>query len=167
MLRTALEIEDGPVLLRWPKGAAPQVEPHDVGTGLSARRLRTGDGTVAILALGRMTAAARSAIALLSEQDVDATVWDVRVAKPLDPAMLRDAARHRLVVTVEDGVARGGVGDAIASELASRDPAPRTVVLGTPDEYIPCGDPNELLAELGLDAAGIAARTVKAVRDLD
>jgi 1-deoxy-D-xylulose-5-phosphate synthase len=82
--------------------------------------------------------------------------------------MLRDAAAHRLVVTVEDGVAVGGVGDAIALDLASRrDPAPRTVVVGTPDEYIPHGDPDELLADLGLDAVGIAARTVKAVRDLD
>jgi 1-deoxy-D-xylulose-5-phosphate synthase len=168
MFRSALEIEHGPVLIRWPKGAAPQVDPADVGTGLSARKLRTGDGTVAILALGRMTTAARSAASLLQDQDIDATVWDVRVAKPLDPAMLRDAAAHRLVVTVEDGVAVGGVGDAIALDLASRrDPAPRTVVLGTPDEYIPHGDPDELLADLGLDAVGIAARTVKAVRDLD
>jgi 1-deoxy-D-xylulose-5-phosphate synthase len=167
MFRTALELESGPALLRWPKGAAPQVDPDDVGTGLSARKLRTGDGTVAILALGRMTTAARSAASLLIEQDIDATVWDIRVAKPLDPVMLRDAAVHRLVVTVEDGVAQGGVGDAIALDLASRrDPAPRTVVLGTPDEYIPHGDPDELLADLGLDAVGIAARTVKAVRDL-
>ncbi len=88
------------------------------------------------------------------------TVWDARVVKPLDPAMLADAARHRYVVTVEDGLRDGGVGMAVAdqvAELAIGHPEPRVRVLGVPAAYIPHGKPDAILAELGLDAAGIIA----------
>src|SRR5438034_3712967 len=54
--------------------------------------------------------AAESAADALAEQGFTATVWDVRVATPLDPRMITDARAHRVVVTVEDGVAEGGVG---------------------------------------------------------
>ena len=93
------------------------------------------------------------------------TVWDARVVKPLDPAMLADAAGHPVVVTVEDGLRDGGVGSAIADELRRRSDGggPEVAVLGVPDRYIPHGKPDEILAELGLDAAGIAA-TVRALR---
>jgi 1-deoxy-D-xylulose-5-phosphate synthase len=87
------------------------------------------------------------------------------VCKPLDAEMLLDAARHSLIVTVEDGIRTGGVGSAIAlgvGELSEDHVAPPVVVLGVPSEYIPHGKPDQILAELGLDAAGIAAAVVKA-----
>ena len=99
---------------------------------------------------------------MLAAEGVAATVWDVRVVKPLDPEMLADAARHRLVVTVEDGFREGGVGAAVAARLAERTPAPTPPpvrVLGVPVQYIPHGKPDAILADLGLDAAGIAAST--------
>ena len=166
MLRAALAHDAGPVAIRWPKGPAPQVAAEDVGSGFSARRIQQGDGTVAILALGRLVPAARHAAQTLAEQGIAATVWDMRAAKPLDPAMLRDAGRHQVVVTVEDGVRVGGVGQVVADVLAGRQERPRVVTVGTPDEYLPHGDPLELLADLGLDGAGIAAVAVKTVRDL-
>jgi 1-deoxy-D-xylulose-5-phosphate synthase len=109
---------------------------------------------------------AESAVGLLAEQGVSATVWDARVVKPLDVDMLADAARHRLVVTVEDGIVVGGIGmqmvEGIAGLSASRQ-APPSVVLGTPSQYIPHGKPDRILADLGLDAAGIAAAALKAL----
>ena len=96
------------------------------------------------------------------------TIWDVR-AVPLDERMLAAAARFPLVVTVEDGIAEGGIGSLITSVLGATtdDRGPRVVVLGTPLAYLPHGEVADLLAQLGLDGAGIAAAAVKALRDLE
>jgi 1-deoxy-D-xylulose-5-phosphate synthase len=162
MLAEALTIDSGPVALRWPKTAARHVAPGDVGSGRGARKVRDG-GDVAILAVGKMVDAAEDAAALLDARGVRATVWDVRVC-PLDRRLLADARRHRLVVTVEDGIAEGGIGAAIVSALA-RDadgaPTPPAITLGTPVAYLPHGKPADLLANLGLDGPGIAATVLK------
>ncbi|MDQ4097366.1 MAG: 1-deoxy-D-xylulose-5-phosphate synthase [Actinomycetota bacterium] len=165
MLDHALTIHGGPVAIRYPKGSARQVPPDQVGSGLAARKVQEGDD-ICILAVGRLVEAAEEAARLLSGQGLATTVWDVRVVKPLDPAMLADAAAHSLVVTVEDGVRQGGAGSAIADALASDpgDPGPVPVlVLGAPDEYIAQGNPAVILAQLGLDGPGIAASVVAAL----
>jgi 1-deoxy-D-xylulose-5-phosphate synthase len=159
MFDDALALTDGPSAIRWPKTPARSVPPDQVGSGLSARCARRGTGSVAILAVGKMVEAAEEAAAVLAGEGVDATVWDVRVCKPLDPAMIADAARHELVVTAEDGIIAGGVGSQIVEAVAAVRPgrdAPRSLVLATPVGYIPHGKPDTILAELGLDAAGIA-----------
>ena len=84
---------------------------------------------------------------------------------PLCDEMLADAARHEMVVTVEDGLRTGGAGAAIRDALmesadAAGRTAPRVRVLGVPLEYLPHGKADAILADLGLDATGIAA-TVK------
>jgi 1-deoxy-D-xylulose-5-phosphate synthase len=97
---------------------------------------------------------------------VSAGVWDVRVAKPLDPVMLADAATYPLVVTAEDGVRVGGVGSHIADSLAGLDEgrhAPPVLMLGTPAEFIPQGKPAQIHIDLGLDGPGIAASVAKAL----
>ena len=165
MLREALRITSGPVALRWPKTPAP--EGDGVGTGTRARRVLEGRD-VCILAVGKMVEAAREAAEILAGDAIRPTVWDVR-SVPLDERMLTAAARSSLVVTVEDGIAEGGVGSLITSALARRreDRGPRVVVLGTPLAYLPHGKVPDLLAQLGLDGAGIAAAAVKALRDLE
>jgi 1-deoxy-D-xylulose-5-phosphate synthase len=157
MLHDALELCTGPATIRWSKTAAPSVPDDEVGAGLSARRVRKG-GDVCILAVGKMLAAAREAAETLAADGIDATVWDVRVV-PLDPAMLADASSHPAVLTAEDGIREGGVGSMIADAL----PGP-VRVLGTPKQYIPHGKPDRILAELGLDAAGLDAE-VRALLD--
>ena len=166
MLGEALSITNGPSSLRWPKTEARHVPPHQVGRGLEARRVLEGDGEVAILAVGKMVAAAEEAAAILAEQGTVATVWDVRVVKPLDRVMLADAAGHRLVVTVEDGIKVGGIGSQIAegiAELTEQRRCPPVLVLGVPTEFLAHGKPDRILAELGLDGAGISAATAKAL----
>jgi len=159
MFHDAMELTSGPVAIRWPKTMARQVGPDEVGHGLHARKVRTGDD-VCIIAVGKLLEAAEQAADALQRDGVSATVWDPRVVKPLDPDMLADAARHRFVITAEDGLREGGVGAIIADQLAeltaSAEVAPRVKVLGTPVAYIPHGKPDAILAELGLDAAGIA-----------
>jgi 1-deoxy-D-xylulose-5-phosphate synthase len=152
--------------VRFPRTSARVVEPHHVGSGLSARLAVKGSDTreVCFLAVGKMLEACEIAAASLG-----ASVWDVRCIKPLDEAMLREAAAHRLVVTVEDGIRVGGVGMQIQDAMAALSPgrvAPPTLILGLPSEFLPHGNPDELLASLGLDAAGILASTEQALARL-
>ncbi|MGI8661586.1 MAG: 1-deoxy-D-xylulose-5-phosphate synthase [Acidimicrobiales bacterium] len=162
MLRDALAITDGPVAIRWSKTAPRSVPEDEVGHGLEARRLREGRD-LCILAVGSLVGPALAAAETLeADGAVSVTVWDVRCVKPLDARMVADAARHPLVLTAEDGVREGGAGSSIADAIATlslgegRVPPP-VRVLGTPVAFIPHGKPDEILAGLGLDAAGIAA----------
>ena len=159
MLHDALDITDGPVSIRWAKTAARQEPPELVGRGLQARRLR--DGTeLCIISVGKMLDAAEAAADRLIADGLSVSLWDARVAKPLDPLMMADAARHPCVLTIEDGVREGGVGSAIADQLAEftlGEHEPRVRVLGTPIAYLPHGKPDAILAELGLDRDGVYA----------
>ena len=162
MLHDSITLADeGPVCIRWPRGAAVHVGEHEVGTGLLARRERIGDGSVCILAVGRMLTDARKAADELAESGVRATVWDVRSCAPLDDRMIADAARHSVVVTCEDGIRDGGIGMAIADRVTSVDPSTVVRVLGIPSQFIPQAPAEAILARIGLDPSGIAA----AVRD--
>ncbi|MGH9125748.1 MAG: 1-deoxy-D-xylulose-5-phosphate synthase [Acidimicrobiales bacterium] len=161
MLRSALDLE-GPAALRYPKGAARQVPADQVGTGLHGRRIATGDGGVCLLAVGNMVEAAEDAAELLAADGRRPTVWDVRVVRPVDPDLVADASGHRLVVTIEDGVAEGGAGSHLAQAIATHChhaalAAPTVINLGTPAAYLPHGRPADIRALLGLDGAGIAA----------
>ena len=149
--------DDGPIAIRYPRGSARQVPDVEVGAGLLARTARRGDGSVAVLAVGRMLEFALKAAELLAADGIDATVWDVRSCAPLDPAMIADAAAHRGVVTVEDGIRDGGIGMQIADRIGAIDPAVPVDVRGIPTQFVPHGDPKQILAKFGLDAAGIDA----------
>ena len=159
MLHDALDITDGPVAIRWAKTAARQSPPDEVGHGLNARRTRVGT-QLCIISVGKMLDAAELAAEQLEAQGISVTVWDARVVKPLDPAMIDDAARHPFVMTLEDGLREGGVGMSVADLVSERTigvAEPRVRVLGIPSQYIAHGKPDAILADLGLDAAGITA----------
>jgi 1-deoxy-D-xylulose-5-phosphate synthase len=167
MLRTALSLS-GPSTIRFPKTAPRHVAPDDVGEGLSARRLRGGDGSVCLLGVGKMVGRCLAAADELASEGVEATVWDARVISPPDVAMLADAARHQLVVTAEDGVRFGGAGafliDAMSAQVESEGLSmPAIRVLGIPRQFLAQGKADDILASLGLDGAGIAesVRSVK------
>ncbi|MCC5947495.1 MAG: 1-deoxy-D-xylulose-5-phosphate synthase [Nitriliruptoraceae bacterium] len=172
MLDTAATLE-GPVSLRFPKGHVITAEDLGVAvgdeqvTGLAARQLRRGDD-VCVLAVGDRALAAVAAGEQLAEAGIEASVYDVRSVRPADPEMLAAAARSPLVVTVENGVVGGGAGAELADRIIERTGvrhAPPILRLGVPATYLPHGKPDHILAELGLDAAGIAAATRKALTD--
>jgi 1-deoxy-D-xylulose-5-phosphate synthase len=156
MMTDAMDLTDGPVAIRWAKTAAPSVDHDQVGSGLAARLVREGDGRVCLLGFGKMLAACEAAAALLADEGIEATVWDPRAVTPLDPAMLDDAGRHDVVVSVEDGLRIGGAGAGVRDALGEVDADCRLRVLGVPVAYIPHGNPDRILAELGLDGAGVA-----------
>ncbi len=140
----------------------------EVGAGLAGRLVRRGTD-VCLLAVGKLVADAEAAADALEADGISATVWDVRCVKPLDEAMLADAAEHRAVVTVEDGLRDGGAGSAMADAIgrsartAGR-VGPPVTVLGVPSQYLAQGKPDAILAELGLDADGIAEAARRLVR---
>ncbi len=159
MFADAYEITTGPVCIRWSKTPAPSVPDEEVGHGLNARRIREGSD-VCIIGVGKMATAAQEAAELLAADGISATVWDPRAAKPLDPVMLADAGNHDLVVTVEDGLADGGIGTDVSlalAEQAADGRGPHVRVLGVPTRYIPHGKAAAILADLGLDGPGVAA----------
>ena len=160
MLRAALALP-GPASIRYPKGVARHIDPDTAGHGLEAKRLRTGDGSVCLLGVGKLVGACLDAASELAAEGIEVTVWDTRVVSPPDGAMLADAARHALVITAEDGVRHGGAGafllDAMDAQVdAAGVVAPATRRLGVPRQYIAQGRPDDILSSLGLDGAGIA-----------
>ncbi|MEX0592460.1 MAG: 1-deoxy-D-xylulose-5-phosphate synthase [Nitriliruptoraceae bacterium] len=171
LLEQALDLE-GPVLLRFPKGGVTTATDLGIETapglrGLAARKLVDGDDVV-IAAIGDRVGPALDAAAFLAEEGVAAQVWDVRSIRPVDPKMLDAAAAVPLVVTVENGVIGGGAGAYLADRLVDRVgvlQAPAVLRLGVPDTYLPHGNADGILAELGLDAAGIAAAILKVLGD--
>ena len=158
MLYTALTL-DGPATVRYPRGSGPGAEIRREMAALPVGRgeVRREGKRVAILAFGSMVAPA-----LEAGETLNATVANMRFVKPLDRALaFRLATTHDLVVTVEEGVAAGGAGSAVLEALAADNVAVPVLVLGLPDAFVEHGDPQQLLAQCGLDAAGI----VRAVRE--
>ena len=82
------------------------------------------------------------------------------MAKPLDPVMIGDAVRHDLVVTAEDGLRQGGIGQSIREQVSASKATP-VVVMGIPTVHIPHGKVDEILSDYGLDATGIASTVQK------
>ena len=156
MLHEALTITSGPVAIRWPKSEACPT--RQIGSGLRARKVRAGS-RVCLGGGGKLVGACEQAAHILAERGIDATVWDARVASPLDPAMIDDAADHELVVSAEDGIVEGGVGTLVNAAIRRSGPpgaGPVIVNCGVPTAYLPHGEASDILAYLGLDAAGIS-----------
>lgn len=165
MFDDALKIEGGPVVIRWPKTAARQVSAEDVGSGLEAREvLKSSEKKICILAVGKLVEASEEAAQLLIQNKINASVWDVRCIKPLDPKMIKAASEHNLVITVEDGLSIGGAGTGIKEAIAELDTKTKVCVMGIPDSYIPHGNADKILESIGLDGKGIAAQALKKLK---
>jgi 1-deoxy-D-xylulose-5-phosphate synthase len=167
MLESALSMSS-PTALRYPK-TLPKPFDGRVGTGLEARLVARGDGSLCVLAVGKMAPAAFSALELLGEDARHVTLYDVRVLPP-DARMIDDALNHERIVTVEDGTRHGGAGTLMVSAVRSRAtelerPFPTTRILGVPRAYLEHHHPDELLAELGLDPPGLASAFTRLLAD--
>ena len=157
MLEFALK-QPGPTSIRYPKTSAlafeRPVQPIELGKSETLRKGR--DGT--IIAIGAMLQQALTAADLLSAEGLDVTVINARFIRPLDLAMLSKVFEEsRFVVTVEEGALAGGFGSAVLEAACHNGWDTRILrILGIPDRFIEHGDRNELLAEIGIDPAGIA-----------
>lgn len=145
--------QNHPVAVRYPRGAGAGVAVQPGLTPLpfgKAELRRQGTG-VAILAFGTLLYPA-----LQAAEALNATVVNMRWAKPLDVEMLLQVARtHKAIVTVEEGAVIGGAGSAVLEALQAAEVVMPVLQLGLADQFIEHGDPAKLLALQGLDAAGI------------
>lgn len=163
-LHTALAL-GGPFAIRYPRGNAQGVtvadEPSMLEVGVS-RVMREGSDVV-VLAFGRMVFQALAAADILAEKGISTRVVDMRWVKPLDERAIADAADSRLLVTLEEGVIRGGVGEGVIEVLAAHHLEVDVLTLGLPDAFIEQGKVEQLFADLSLDGAGIADQIISAL----
>ncbi|QGU33733.1 1-deoxy-D-xylulose-5-phosphate synthase [Thermochromatium tepidum] len=154
MLKTAYEYP-GPALVRYPRGTGPGVaiDPQAPALPIGKGKILREGSRLALLAFGPLVQAALEAAAVF-----DATVADMRFVKPLDEALILDlAARHELLVTLEENAIAGGAGSGVAELLSAHGVVKRCLHLGLPDRYVDQAEHHEQLAEVGLDTPGIIA----------
>ena len=166
MLLTAIEYNDGPISLRYPRGSGVGVdisEPlHKLPIG-KAETLQEG-ADLTIWAIGSMVAEAEKTAVLLKEKGINAGVVNMRFAKPLDEELLvQDAAETHRIVTMEEGVVKGGAGEAVMEALNRHGLLQTTAILtlGIPDEFISQGDKKLLMHDIGLAPEQMAERIVQ------
>ncbi len=160
MLYTAYQ-HAGICAVRYPRGTGPGTAERQTMQALpiGTAEIRRSGHRVAILAFGSMVTPS-----LEAGEDLDATVVNMRFVKPLDQNLLEQlAAEYELLVTVEENTAMGGAGSAVNEYLLARGIDVRIINIGLPDRHLDHGKPAEVLAEYGLDAAGIKQSIVKAV----
>ncbi len=158
-LLTTAYLQDHCVAVRYPRGSGAGVP---VQPGLNALPFGKGEvrregKRIAILAFGTLLYPA-----LKAGEALNATVVNMRWAKPLDTELLAQiATTHDALVTVEEGAVMGGAGSAVLEALQILQKNKPVLVLGIGDVFTEHGDPVKLLAEMGLDAAGIQASVEK------
>ena len=157
-LEEAVAVRDAPTVLRLPKGSVPAAIPALERTDDGVDVLARGDGEdVLLVAIGVMAAPGLEVAALLGQQGIAVTVVDPRWTVPIAASLIDLAARHRLVVTVEDGVRVGGVGTRLRQDMRAAGVDTGLNEVGLPDAFLPHGERAEILAESGLSADRIAA----------
>jgi 1-deoxy-D-xylulose-5-phosphate synthase len=162
LVRTAADHDEGPIAVRYPRGAGLGVrldydpDPIPIGRGETLRR-----GTdLTIVAIGSMVHVAEEAAGRLEREGVDAGVVNARFAKPLDSELILDAAdRTGRILTVEENVLAGGFGAAVLELLTAEGRGSvRVDCVALPDTFVQHGSRARLLAECGLTAETIASR---------
>ena len=159
MFLLAVDQTTAPVAIRYPKSTLPDLpvsKDPEIRVGRGEVMFQGED--VAILAYGSMVEESWRAAALLRARGIEPTVVNARFAKPLDVDLVRRLSqRHRILVTVEEGVLSGGFGSAILEATVDQGIRfQRILRLGVPDRFITFGSRFQLLKECGLDPAAIA-----------
>ncbi len=166
MMFTALHAGQ-PFVIRYPRGCGEGVEWRNcefeslpIGKG---RCLKEGSD-IAVLTIGTTAGFATAAIEQAATKGFDAAHYDLRFAKPLDEELLHEVGRRfKRVITVEDGVLRGGVGEAVSAFFNGNGYDVKVQSLGISDRFVEQGTPAELYAECGYDAEGILQAIYEAV----
>ena len=185
MMYTAQLPGKGPFVIRYPRGRGVltdwrcPLEEIPVGKGKKASPIpsqggvkqsldevkgkntpspleRDGERLVAVLSLGPLGNVVAKVVSELREEGVPVVHYDMRFLKPIDEDILQEVGTTcRRIVTVEDGVIRGGLGSAVLEYMADHNLHPEVIRLGLPDQFVEHGTPEELYRIVGLDASAI------------
>ncbi|MBD3941022.1 1-deoxy-D-xylulose-5-phosphate synthase [Microbacterium sp. NEAU-LLC] len=163
-LREAVAVDDGPTVIRFPKGGVsaeiPTLERLHDGVDVLVRS-ETPD--VLLVGIGPMAHVAVDVAERLRAQGIGATVVDPRWAIPVQPSIVELAASHRLVITIEDGIRVGGIGTRVRQVLREAGVDTAVDELGVPDEFIDHASREQILEDAGLTASKIAHDVVAQV----
>jgi 1-deoxy-D-xylulose-5-phosphate synthase len=160
MIETAVD-HDGPIAIRYPKGAAvsvPAVPVMALPIG-EAQQLSEGSD-VMLVAAGRMVETAEKAAAELRTMGFSIGVVNARWVKPLDPRILEWAASASHVVTLEDNVVAGGFGAAVLEAFSRAGMVKEVTCFGIPDHFLPFGSPSDIAETIGLDTESVVSRVL-------
>ena len=167
LLREAVNISDGPTVIRFPKGAVCADLDAVERVGEVDILHRSDEPDVLLVAVGAMATAGVEVADRLSAQGIGVTVVDPRWVKPVDPAIVRLAREHRLVVSVEDNSRVGGVGSSIAQALRDERVTTPLRDFGIPQRFFAHAKRDRLLFEVGLTAQSLAREIAGEVARLD
>jgi len=160
-LREAVDIDDGPTLVRFPKGsigpAIPAVAARD---GFDVLR-QSDDQDVLVLSVGAMASLCLEVADRLADQGIGVTVVDPRWVKPVAAGLVDLSRQHALVVTVEDNVRTGGVGSAVTQALQDADVDVPVRVFGVPLQFLDHAKRSDVLASCGLTAQAVSRAVVE------
>jgi 1-deoxy-D-xylulose-5-phosphate synthase len=163
-LAEAVAISDAPTVIRFSKGTVANELP-------AIRRLEDGVDVlhessakdVLILTVGAMAETGVQVAKMLSDQGIGSTVVDPRWVIPVPKSIVKMAADHRLVVTIEDGIRVGGIGTRVRQDLRAAQIDTALSEIGLPDEFLEHASRNEILERVGLTAQSISREIVAQV----
>lgn len=163
-LDEAVAVDDAPTVIRFPKGGvAADIDAIErLADGVDVLS-RGEDEDVLIVAIGPFSALALDVAERLRAQGIGATVVDPRWAIPVQPSIIELAGRHRLVITLEDGIRVGGIGTRVRQVLREAGIDTAVDELGLPDEFIDHASRDQILTDAGLTASKIAQDVVSQV----
>lgn len=177
MVKTAITYQGGPIALRYPRGEVIGVPmdkelrclPLGKGELLHADPVADDEPLdVCLIALGFSVQAALEARSLLSAKGLRVAVINARFAKPLDEDLLRRwIGRSRLAVTVEENSIHGGFGSAVLEMMQTHGLVQPALVVGMPDQFIDHATQKQQRELCGIDAAGIARRTIEKLATIE
>ena len=164
LMYTAQLPDKGTFVIRYPRGYGCRrqwrcgFQEIAVGTG---RCLKNGDD-VAVLSIGPIGNSVQEAIRTVEKRAMDENIrlsvahYDMRFLKPLDEELLHEVGRRfSKIITIEDGVVKGGMGSAVLEFMADHGYTPRVTRLGLPDDFVEHGNVSELYEQVGLDSKSI------------
>jgi 1-deoxy-D-xylulose-5-phosphate synthase len=166
-LREALDIDDAPTVVRFPKGALPADVPAMARAGGVDVLRRQGDEDVLLIAVGATVPLGLEVADRLAAQGIGVTVVDPRWVLPVDDALVPLAARHRLVVVVEDNGRAGGVGTAVHQRLADEGVPTPLRDFGVPQRFLDHASRAQVLERVGLTAQEVSRQVVEVIARVD
>ena len=159
LMYTGYQYADGPFVIRYPRGKGEKKDWRNemrvlpVGRG---RKLREGDD-LAVLSIGPIGNEVMKAIDMVEAEGISVAHYDMIYLKPIDETILEEVGkRFKRVITVENGVIKGGLGSAVLEYLSDHDHATRVRRIGVPDTFVEHGSIPELYHLCGMDAASVA-----------
>jgi 1-deoxy-D-xylulose-5-phosphate synthase len=163
-LNEAIEVSDGPTVIRFPKGSVSQeieaIRRLDDGVDVL---MESPAKDVLILSVGSMAHTGLQVAKMLADQGIGATVIDPRWVIPVPESVVSLASKHRLVVTIEDGIRVGGIGTRVRQDLRAAQVDTALSEIGLPDEFLEHASRDEILDRVGLNAQDISREIVAQV----